>query len=301
MTIDNIFVVGVGRSGTSIVQAMLDSHSLISFFPETQFLRSILTKKNINFNCTFNDLLKKYPKLRRITFLNTSLNPSQNLTLLSFYEELRRRQLIQSNAEIIGDKDPRLIEHIPTLMQLFPDALVLVVVRDPGDVSVSKSKAVWSRGRGWFLNTLVSYSQILFQEKFIKQYGENIVVIRYEELISNPEATLMDICREIGVDYQSTMLEFRKSAVSLTSPEEEQWKNNITKPIFKNSENWRNHLNYHQINVLYWLYKDIPIMSDYTLAYKKYIDSQTKRKNLWGKGISSCIKFLAELRVRYVN
>ena len=40
-----IFIVGVGRSGTSLLQAMLNAHSKITFTPETHFIKSYLSKK----------------------------------------------------------------------------------------------------------------------------------------------------------------------------------------------------------------------------------------------------------------
>ena len=43
-----VFILGIGRSGTSLLQSMLDSHSKIKFLKENQFLRKVLYgKKNI--------------------------------------------------------------------------------------------------------------------------------------------------------------------------------------------------------------------------------------------------------------
>ena len=41
--LDPIFIIGVGRSGTSLLQSMLNSHSKIAFTPETHFIRSYMS------------------------------------------------------------------------------------------------------------------------------------------------------------------------------------------------------------------------------------------------------------------
>ena len=44
---EKIFIVGVGRSGTSLLQSMLNTHSKMSFIPETHFLRKYVFKSSV--------------------------------------------------------------------------------------------------------------------------------------------------------------------------------------------------------------------------------------------------------------
>ena len=295
MNLNRLFIVGVGRSGTSMIQAILDTHSKISFFPETHYLRAIINNNNES-QLTIPEIMLLYPKLNRIDFLKENSDENQTFTRLKFFDFISQKKIEASRAEFIGDKDPRLVEKISSLLSKFPQAKIICISRDPGDVLVSKSNAQWSKNRNWALNTFISYSQIICQEEFTKQFPKNCLVIKYEDLTDKAEICLKNICNFLDIEYEDSINDFEESAKRLISKDEEQWKSNTLKPMFKNSTKWKSSLSFFQIQVLYMLYKDIRGMHNYCSLYKNWLNDNQKKVTLPAKILSKIIIFFGKKR-----
>ena len=121
-----IFIVGVGRSGTSLLQSMLASHSQISFLPETAFIRKYIVKNKLQkwiaelgvANAL--KMIKEDEVLSRINFeLPTLGENSSDVADLDYYIALQQQGMTASGKTRFGDKDPRLIEYLPTLHNCF--------------------------------------------------------------------------------------------------------------------------------------------------------------------------------------
>jgi len=82
-----IFIIGVGRSGTTLLQVMLNSHSKIAFLPETHFFRFYIS----------NPKLRIYYLVKGYNWLKLKLLNDDNLLRLN----LNLKEIIQS-AESFG-------------------------------------------------------------------------------------------------------------------------------------------------------------------------------------------------------
>src|SRR5699024_2992926 len=114
-----IFIIGVGRSGTSLLQSILSSHSEICIPPETGFVRGEILSKESYSNKSGAEFLAINEKLKRIIKEIPSNWASTFKDEREFYQSLLEHYCEQK--KIIGDKDPRLIEFMAATAQVFTE------------------------------------------------------------------------------------------------------------------------------------------------------------------------------------
>lgn len=266
MTMDNkdlnnapIFVVGVGRSGTSLLHAMLNAHSDIGFTPETHFYQKyIVTKNKVIGNLNLIRLLEVLDKDESFNRLSSSPEElirkyretyGDSPDLVKFYEFLLKYEVNKMDKKIYGDKDPKLLLHIDSLVKNYPKAKIIHIIRDPRDVMVSRMKAGWSAKYPMLLSALVCSAQLkIGLKKALSLKSSSYYEILYESLIENPETELIKMCNFLGVAYEPSMLQFQESANKLVSKEEMQWKDKTMGPLLSsNKGKWKKSLTSRQI------------------------------------------------------
>ena len=126
-----IFIVGCQRSGTTMLRLMLDSHSQISCGPETRFLEDLERIVGPDWKRLSQFGYSQEEWLRRIR---------------EFFEGIQSDYARSRGKTRWADKSPRYALHIPFLLQVFPDAQIVHVIRDGRDVAVSHRKrfGYWS-------------------------------------------------------------------------------------------------------------------------------------------------------------
>ena len=253
-------MVGVGRSGTSLLQSMLASHPQVSFMPETSFFRSYLASGKLAklYRIGGMDLVAEHLENDE-KFARLGIRPKELLNGIDpDQKDLERAVYLQMTSisahekvSFVGDKDPRLIEFLPSLAKLFPDALVLHIIRDPRDILSSKKKAEWSRGRHSWKHIFANRIQLkLGRSHGPLLFGESYQEIIYEELISSPVDVLSALCKKLGVDFDESMLDFKKAAKRLASPEEISWKKETFGPLLQNnSGQWKSNLTHDEVQL----------------------------------------------------
>jgi hypothetical protein len=107
-------------------------------------------------------------------------------------------------AQVLGDKYPRYVFHLDRFAAV-PDLLIVVIFREARDVvrsAIEKSKKSWRRtsyGRRFASPTSAAKSWVRAIES-MERNRERIHVIRYEDLVRQPEAVLRDLGRYLEVD-----------------------------------------------------------------------------------------------------
>lgn len=257
-----IFIVGVGRSGTSLLQSMLHAHPDIAFLPETHFFRHYVARLYCRWKHegegveTFRSTLTSDEEYQRADIpegelLAPFLSGARAFNLRAVYTRLLRLYRDQRGVSVIGEKDPRLIDYLPQVRQLFPEAHILHIVRDPRDVLLSRMNAEWSSDRPDWLHVLTYRAQLTRGRKqgrhsFRQQYME----VRYEDLLAEPERVLRNVTEHVGVPYSDAMLAFQRSAEELVHESERSWKEETTGPLLRdNTGKWRKGLSDWQVRL----------------------------------------------------
>ena len=267
--LEPIFIVGVGRSGTSLLQSMLHAHPDITFLPETHFFRRYVAKRLTRHwyetlgPKRFRSVLNKDDYFKRGAIpandlLEPYLEGGRDFSLVDCYARLLQRELVRRGTAVVGDKDPRNIDHIESLHEFFPNSSLVHIVRDPRDVLYSRLKAKWSSGRPYWINVFTYDVQMRQGCVFGNAcYGDRYLEIRYEDLISMPEEALGRICRHLGLAYSPDMLAFASAARELVHSSEMDWKKNTIGPLLKdNRDKWRGKLSLSQIKLTEYLCAD---------------------------------------------
>jgi len=247
---------------------MFAAHPLVSMLPETGFLRRYcLADNNYNRSDSTGDSSETVGALMQLWDGDERL---QRLPRICWEVAARhvaakgfpaRRQLVGLYRELLGsavaeclvdrpngavpiysgDKDPRLVEYVSVLFRFFPGGHVIHIVRDPRDVLLSKMRAQWSRDRHWFFHVLIGrihldFGSVIAPDLFRDRYH----VVRYEDLIGDPEGTLQGLVDEIGLPFDPAMLSFSAAASRLGGGKTEEWKKETLGPLLSdNSEKWR--------------------------------------------------------------
>ena len=249
-----VFVVGVGRSGTSLVQSMLAAHSQLAFPPETQFVRRYVGRGRLARRharggvAAVRAVLEADDRVRRLRLdLRAVLARYQEGAPFSeadLYETLLTRYARTHGKPWVGDKDPRGVEFLPLLARHWPDAHVVHVIRDPRDVLASRKKAAWPRQRSPVAHVFVTRVQLRAGRRAGPRfYGPRYHEVVYEALLADPETVLRRLTKRIGLPYEEGMLEFGDAAKALVADEELAWKRETLGPLLTgNNGKWRREL-----------------------------------------------------------
>ena len=229
-----IFIVGVGRSGTSLLQSIVGTHSEIGVVPETSFLRRYALDAKINWetiNC--DEMLSRHPQLLHAL---SGIKQQRNELI-----EVYKKSILSSPQQYVLDKDPRLIEYVDLLNQMNSECKIIEIRRDPRDVLCSKKKANWSKGRSIISYLLASYIQLSDGRKHTND--NNFYSLQYEELLQDPIRQIKGICEFLDIQFEIGMLEFQQTAEKLIQSDELSWKKETLEPILKeNIGKWKGEL-----------------------------------------------------------
>lgn len=214
MTGGPIFIAGPDRSGTTLLFALLASHPNISMVRRTNMWRYFHErygdlKQGENFDRCFGEMLR-YNRIQNF------LQPDAKRVRQEFWLDKptygRLFSLLhQHHAESLGktrwgDKSLHTEHYVDRVFTEFPNAKVLHITRDPRDRYASVRKR---HGRdvprlgGANGRWLFSMTKALDNRKrFPNQYK----IIRFEDLASDPERIMKDVCDFIGEEYTPEML-----------------------------------------------------------------------------------------------
>lgn len=211
--IDPVFIGGHPRSGTTLLGDLLGAHPLCICTPESQFKVSVYHRLKIH-NKEYLDVNKTFGKIKKhwrykIWALDESLQLDSEI---NSYEKiilfLIKNYAIKNNkldARIWIDHTPSNIQFVEFLRYIFPEAKFIHIVRDGRAVAASQIPLDWGP------NTIsgAAYSWVktidigFFAEEILK---ENIIRVKYEELVTDTEMILKKLCDFIGINFLPEML-----------------------------------------------------------------------------------------------
>jgi hypothetical protein len=128
--------------------------------------------------------------------------------LVDVIDLIYRYHMRRSGKRRIGDKTPPYVQIIRELNVLYPDAKFVHLVRDGRDVAMSFIELGWKSAGRCYMDDFEWTVSLRFRDEYRDAAIESrILDIRYEDLVSHPEATLREICRFLGEEFQAAMLD----------------------------------------------------------------------------------------------
>jgi len=196
-----IFILGMPRSGTTLVEQIISSHPDVYGSGELNFLARVV--------------YKNFFKEDKINFIDnlTKLN-NEDLSLIknqyfSFIENFN------SDKVYLTDKALFNFQWIGFIKILFPEAKIINCVRDPKDNCLSIYKNLFENEGHWCYNKkeLVDcYKLYIDLMKFWnKKIPGEIYDIKYEDLIANPESEIKNLIFAAGLNWDEKCLKYNEN------------------------------------------------------------------------------------------
>lgn len=224
------FIVGSGRSGSTLLRMILATHSRLAIPPETWFLRPLIGQLPIDRPLCSDEVTKavrittshyRWPdmKMDASEFLN-SANALGRPYLGQVVEVIHRRYMATEGKQRWGDKTPGYIEILPQLAQMFPGARFIHLLRDGRDVTKSFQSTGWYGP--WLHDNTAEWTDALdYEERWSRSpLSDRILQVRYEELVQRTEATVRQICAFLDEAFEPPMLSWEDNVAHLV-PERE--------------------------------------------------------------------------------
>jgi hypothetical protein len=237
-----IFIVGVPRSGTTLLAAMLAAHSRLSCGTETRFFHH-LSRVNpadlydsetwphtaVDFIFSLNLVDIPVPEHYKISHqqLEDYLS-SQQPGIPSILAALTEQFMLREGKQRWIEKSPEHTLYVNDIRRYFPDSPIIRIVRDPRDAAISQVKAPW--GPPDFLEALIQYRKYERASAAFFNTDPDSYTVYYENLLESPEIEIKKICSFIGESYEAQMLNTSESADNLVTARDS-WHRIVHKPI----------------------------------------------------------------------
>jgi len=253
-----IFVVGMGRSGTTLLTQLLHSHSQISAPFESKFLMHLQSKYGkrktwqVKHREHYLKDLQTDRKLRLYWNIDFTLLDQQLAALgeQTTYQEYYRQTMLAydvskaQHTTLLIDKNPFHTQFIDQLLKLFPEARFIHMVRDPR-AAISSSKKINTQ-RSYPLLAEIWRTSNLRVEQYKKQHQQRFFTLKYEDLVGAPEEQLKRFCTWAAIAFEPAMLEHTRSnthAGQLAAIEQHSHHKAVGQPINKDAlDKWKKDL-----------------------------------------------------------
>lgn len=264
-----LFITGVGRSGTSLLQSMLNAHPEVNIPPETHFFKRYILPNLLKNQWPDTSQLKDDKYLKRLPEtsrhqLIRSLSGERGDLSKAFTSFLAG----DGPHAVIGDKDTEYMRYLPHLKKVYPDSFLLHIKRDPRDVIASRKKAEWSKNRSvefhaaeyqYYIKKLCREGPELFTRRYFE--------LKYEDLLHHPQNTLQPVLTELGLNFSENMLDFQNNSKNLVAQDEKAWKQNLNKPLLTNNfDKWMQELTEKEVGIIQSGLEDYFRANNYTLS-----------------------------------
>lgn len=234
-----LFACGVPRSGTTLLQRMLDSHPDLTVANDTHFIpRALeLTSKNLIVQATNSieislsdeivDNVFNYHRFYRTGLSESDFNAIRGKA--ATYRELVSGVFDciakKENKSLAGEKTPDYVRRVRLLNRLFPDAKLIHLIRDGRNVALSLLDwATPKKGPGrielWNESPIAvcaMWWKWLVDQGLEQAKGLNESVyceVKYEDLTASPESSVRELCDFLQLLFDESMLRFNKGRTS---------------------------------------------------------------------------------------
>lgn len=246
------FIVGVGRSGTTLLRMMMHNHPNIAVPYESHFVTDYFRNKD-----AYGDLANAENRHRLLDdILNEELLKSwdhkfdaervfcaiEENTLSAVFDAVFQDYALAKGKSRWGDKSDYL-DRMHLIKRVFPEAKFIHIIRDGRDVANSVMKMSWGpkdiiqAAEWWHEHVRLgrAMGSMLDDEHYIE--------VRYEDLVNESERELRRLCDFIDEPFSEEMLNYhKKAAVAIPDGRKAQHYNNDAPPKSSRTFAWKNEM-----------------------------------------------------------
>jgi len=221
-----IFIIGMPRSGTSLIEQILSSNSDIYGAGELPFIGN--SAENLFFNDKNNLNYSSIEDIEENKFKDLNINYFKKISSYNIKEK------------IIIDKAPFNFKWVGLILKIIPDCKIIHCKRDGMDIC-------WSNYKNFFSSVKMNYSNnfenianyynlyLDIMNYWNKNFQNEIYEINYEKLIENPEKEIRGLVNFCKIDWNKNYLNFYKNKKTVSTASLAQ----VRSPLYKSSiNNW---------------------------------------------------------------
>jgi hypothetical protein len=209
------FIVGSGRSGTTLLRLMLTAHSRIHIPPETWFITDLARELPLAAPLSPVEVTRaaeiitsgyRWPDMQipveDFRLWASSLTEPKLAEVLNL---VYHHQLKIHGKQRFGDKTPPYIHIIPEISTIYPGAKFIHLIRDGRDVAISYIELHYEE-RYYERNFDWTRAMRRRRDYLDSAFAAQILEVWYEDLVARPELTLRKLCDFIEEAFEPSML-----------------------------------------------------------------------------------------------
>lgn len=212
-----VFIVGLHRSGTTLVEQIVASHPRVSGAGELQNVPKLV--KNLH---------PGFPECMKTMDANVLVELGTG-----YLDAIAR--LAGPDTLRVTDKMPLNSLHLGLIARLFPMAYIIYCRRNPLDIAVSCFEELFELENDYTAG-FEEFGQYFLEHERLMAHWQAVLPIRiheirYEDLVANPEATSRGLIQYCELDWHPSCLEFQKTNRAVQTPS--RWQ--VRQPIYRSS------------------------------------------------------------------
>ncbi len=241
-----MIVLGVRRSGTTLLRVMLDRNPELAVPDESYFVPQLARRHRTPVDpAAFLDDLRRLP-----TLVDWGLSPASvqarlrpGMTTDDAIAAVFAAYAAERGKARWGDKTPLYMQHLDLLERLFPDARFVHLIRDGRDAALSflsVPAGLMTEGWGHPQDAAGFACQWATEVASARELGARVGgqryrELRYEALVADPEGELRTVCAFAGLEYDPAMLDY----VGQTDSARKAHQQRLNEPPRQNVREWR--------------------------------------------------------------
>lgn len=233
-----IFVVGNSRSGTTMMGRILNNHAQVHTFPELHFFEQLWSGKDkdrilsteeaerlaarlLNISASGYFAKKEPAKYAAEAKAITASVPAKEVTSLKIFAAVIQHEAVKHGKEYPCDQTPQNVFYINEILEAYPHAFFINMVRDPRDVLLSQkrkwkrrflggSHATWYETiRAWTNYHPITISKLWNSAIRAREQVKDrrVMSVQFESLLQDPDKAIQGICFFLQLPFSTDLKE----------------------------------------------------------------------------------------------
>lgn len=205
-----IFIVGMPRSGTTLTEQILVSHSLVEATDELPDIErlAIRIQHNQSYSAALNKLTEQDIQRLRETYLKTV------------------KRYLSGTPRYFIDKNPNNFLHLGLIKKLFPEAKIINVMRCAAENAMAVYKQFFSRGHDYcycFDQIHIYWTHyIRLMQHWDQCFASQIYHMKFEQLVMQPESQIRGLLNYLQLNFETNCLTFYNTERTIMTPSSSQ-------------------------------------------------------------------------------